>query len=51
VYAKIATHVEQVVDIFYVRSLFGGKVDNPEDLDAIKTAVLGAISQSDGPGE
>jgi [protein-PII] uridylyltransferase len=47
VYAKIATHVEQVVDIFYVRSLYGGKVDSPEEMETITQAILNAISQSD----
>ncbi|MBU1167971.1 MAG: [protein-PII] uridylyltransferase [Proteobacteria bacterium] len=49
VYAKIATHVEQVVDIFYVRSLYGGKVDQPEQIREIKKAVLTAVNQSGHP--
>ena len=45
VYAKIATHVEQVVDIFYVRNIYGGKVDNPILLGDIEQALLKAIRQ------
>lgn len=36
VYAKITTHVDQVVDVFYVRELNGGKIYAPDLLDAIK---------------
>lgn len=49
VYAKIATHVEQVVDIFYVKSLYGGKVDDPEQIRTIRKAILTAVSQSVQP--
>jgi [protein-PII] uridylyltransferase len=45
VYAKIATDVEQVVDIFYVRDLFGIKVDQPDRIREIRKAVLSAIDQ------
>ncbi len=37
--AKIATRVDQVVDVFYVRSFDGEKVDRPEQAAAIQTAV------------
>jgi [protein-PII] uridylyltransferase len=47
VYAKIATHVEQVIDIFYVRSLLGGKVDDPEEMESIRNSILDAIHRSD----
>lgn len=50
VYAKIATHVEQVVDIFYVRNLYGGKVDDPDLLSGIRQALLRAIAKP-GCGE
>ncbi|GAB6096072.1 [protein-PII] uridylyltransferase [Desulfatiferula olefinivorans] len=49
VYAKIATHVEQVVDIFYVRDLLGAKVDQPDRIREIRKAVLTAIGQSRRP--
>ncbi|MGE5258022.1 MAG: [protein-PII] uridylyltransferase [Hyphomicrobiales bacterium] len=38
--AKIATKVDQVVDVFYVRDLSGQKVDSPERVAAIEGAVL-----------
>jgi [protein-PII] uridylyltransferase len=37
--AKIATKVDQVVDVFYVRDFDGQKVDLPEQVEAIKSAV------------
>ncbi|UCG14471.1 MAG: [protein-PII] uridylyltransferase [Deltaproteobacteria bacterium] len=37
--AKIATKVDQVVDVFYVRNLDGQKVDNPEQVAAIKASI------------
>jgi [protein-PII] uridylyltransferase len=38
--AKIATKVDQVVDVFYVRDLNGQKVDRPEQESEIKSAIL-----------
>jgi len=37
--AKIATKVDQVVDVFYVRDFDGQKVDSPEHVAAIKEAI------------
>ncbi|MFC1811206.1 [protein-PII] uridylyltransferase [Thermodesulfobacteriota bacterium] len=37
--AKIATKVDQVVDVFYVRDFDGQKVDLPDQVEAIKSAV------------
>jgi [protein-PII] uridylyltransferase len=37
--AKIATNVDQVVDIFYVRDLDGQKVDSPDQVSTIKSAI------------
>ncbi len=37
--AKIATKVDQVVDVFYVRDFDGQKVDSPDQVAAIKTAI------------
>jgi len=37
--AKIATKVDQVVDVFYVRDYDGEKVDAPDQVEAIKTAI------------
>jgi [protein-PII] uridylyltransferase len=38
--AKIATKVDQVVDVFYVRDLSGQKVDDPDRVSAVKEALL-----------
>lgn len=45
--AKIATHVDQVVDVFYVRDLEGQKVDNPEQLEMITDAIGTALPEID----
>lgn len=37
--AKIATQIDQVVDVFYVRDFDGQKVDTPEEEAAIRSAV------------
>jgi [protein-PII] uridylyltransferase len=41
--AKIATKVDQVVDVFYVRDINGQKVDAAERVSAIKEAVLACL--------
>ena len=38
--AKIATHVDQVVDVFYVRDFDGRKVDGSARIEAIKLEIL-----------
>ncbi len=45
--AKIATKVDQVVDVFYVRDLSGQKVDDPGRVSAIKEALLQRLPQLD----
>ena len=42
--AKIATKVDQVVDIFYVRDFEGQKVDGPEQVAAINEAIGRVLS-------
>jgi len=37
--AKIATKVDQVVDVFYVRDFDGQKVDSPDQVATIKAAI------------
>ncbi len=37
--AKIATKIDQVVDVFYVRDFDGQKVDAPDQMAAIKEAI------------
>jgi [protein-PII] uridylyltransferase len=41
--AKIATKVDQVVDVFYVRDFDGEKIDDPDQLAAIKAAVSAVL--------
>ncbi|MFC1816993.1 [protein-PII] uridylyltransferase [Thermodesulfobacteriota bacterium] len=37
--AKIATKVDQIVDVFYVRDFDGQKVDSPDQVSTIKAAI------------
>jgi [protein-PII] uridylyltransferase len=41
--AKIATKADQVVDVFYVWDLNGQKVDSEDQVEKIKSAVLGRL--------
>jgi [protein-PII] uridylyltransferase len=41
--AKIATKADQVVDVFYVWDLNGQKIDNPDQVAEIKTAILARL--------
>ena len=41
--AKISTHLDQVVDVFYVTDREGRKIDNPERLEQIRRRLLEAI--------
>jgi [protein-PII] uridylyltransferase len=45
--AKIATHVDQVVDVFYVRDFDGQKVDDPEQLAEIRDNIIQVLAGSD----
>jgi [protein-PII] uridylyltransferase len=38
--AKIATKADQVVDVFYVWDLSGQKIDEPDQVTRIKTAIM-----------
>ncbi|MGD2098182.1 MAG: [protein-PII] uridylyltransferase [Desulfobacterales bacterium] len=44
--AKIATKADQVVDVFYVRDTNGQKVDLPEQVTAIKAAIMERLPAS-----
>jgi [protein-PII] uridylyltransferase len=48
--AKIATKIDQVVDVFYVRDLHGHKITEPEKVAEIKSTVLGVLPGSEEPG-
>jgi [protein-PII] uridylyltransferase len=41
--AKIATKVDQVVDVFYVRDITGQKVDTADRVAAVKEAVMARL--------
>jgi [protein-PII] uridylyltransferase len=41
--AKIATNVDQVVDVFYVRDFDGQKVDDPDQVSHIKTTIQAVL--------
>ncbi len=44
-YAKITTHVDQVVDIFYVRTVYGQKIVGTSNIARVKQTILEAILQ------
>ena len=46
--AKISTYGEKVLDVFYVKDIFGLKIDNEAKLDQIRSALLAALAE---PGE
>jgi [protein-PII] uridylyltransferase len=41
--AKIATNVDQVVDVFYVRDFDGQKVDDPDQVARIKATIQAVL--------
>jgi [protein-PII] uridylyltransferase len=42
--AKIATYGERVVDVFYVKDVFGHKIDEERKLDRIRDRLLAALA-------
>jgi [protein-PII] uridylyltransferase len=49
--AKIATHVDQVVDVFYVRDFDGQKVDDPDQVAHIKATLHAVLPPVNGASE
>jgi [protein-PII] uridylyltransferase len=47
--AKISTYGEKVVDVFYVKNLFGHKVDHPDKLAEIRTALEAVLAKGNRP--
>ncbi len=43
--AKISTYGEKVVDVFYVKNLFGHKVEHPQKLAEIRTALEAVLAR------
>ena len=44
--AKISTFGEEVVDVFYVKDIFGMKIEHEGKLKAIRQALLEALDNS-----
>lgn len=49
--ARIATKVDQGLDVFYVRELEGGKVEEESRIQEIRAALASAIGASEGSSE
>ena len=47
--AKISTYGEKVVDVFYVKNLFGHKVEHPDKLAEIRTALEAVLAKGNRP--
>jgi [protein-PII] uridylyltransferase len=47
--AKISTYGEKVVDVFYVKNLFGLKVDNPAKCGEIRTVLEAVLAKGNLP--
>src|SRR6201993_1201276 len=48
--AKISTYGEKVVDVFYVKNLFGHKIDHPAKLDEIRTTLTAVLARPNPVG-
>jgi len=44
--AKISTYGEKVVDVFYVKNLFGHKVEQPTKLSDIRKSLEAVLAKS-----
>ncbi len=47
--AKISTYGEKVVDVFYVKNLFGHKVEHPDKLAEIRAALTEVLARGNRP--
>jgi [protein-PII] uridylyltransferase len=47
--AKISTYGEKVVDVFYVKNLFGHKVEHPQKLADIHKALEAVLARGNPP--
>jgi [protein-PII] uridylyltransferase len=47
--AKISTYGEKVVDVFYVKNLFGHKVEHPQKLADIRTTLESVLARGNEP--
>ena len=46
--AKIGTYLDQVVDVFYVTDVAGGKIEDEQRLEEIRRSVLAAVEELEG---
>jgi len=44
--AKISTYGERVVDVFYVKDIFGSKIENKAKLEKIKAGLLAVLAEA-----
>ena len=49
--AKISTYGEKVVDVFYVKNLFGHKVDHPAKLAEIRATLEAVLARGNPPAQ
>ncbi|MBW1615208.1 MAG: [protein-PII] uridylyltransferase, partial [Deltaproteobacteria bacterium] len=42
--AKIATKADRIIDVFYVRNLYGEKIVSPDKIEGLKTAIYDALA-------
>ena len=49
--AKISTYGEKVVDVFYVKNLFGHKVEHPQKLADTRAALEAVLARGNPPAE
>ncbi len=47
--AHISTYGERVVDVFYVKDIFGLKMEQESKVDAVRAALFAAIQKADAP--
>jgi len=47
--AKISTYGEKVVDVFYVKNLFGHKVEQPPRLSEIQKSLEAVLAKGNDP--
>ncbi len=47
--AKISTYGEKVVDVFYVKNLFGTKIEQDDKLDEIRAALTEVLAKGNQP--
>jgi [protein-PII] uridylyltransferase len=47
--AKISTYGEKVVDVFYVKNLFGHKVEHEDQLAKIRAALEEILAKGNAP--